>query len=80
MQTRLPSTTRLDEPALLRLRIWATSLRDEGLPELTSQCRTLVQLIDVRSRLTARNAVECVDRSIRVLADHLVERGAGSPW
>ena len=78
MQTHLPSTTRLDDLCLFRLRLWAANLRDEGSPELTPQCHTLIQLIDVRPRLMARNAVESVDQSILVRAGQLVARGAGT--
>ena len=71
MQTQIPSTTRLDDPSLLRLRVWAAELRDDGPPEVTPQCRTLIRLIDVRSRLMAKNAIESVDRSIVMLVGQI---------
>ena len=79
MQTLTPSNACLNGPALLRLRVWATSLRDASLPELASQCRTLIQLIDLRPRLKANNAAESVDRSILMLVGLLVVCGAGAP-
>jgi hypothetical protein len=79
MQTLIPSTTRLDDPTLIRLRVWAANLRDDGPPELTPPCRTLIHLIDVRGKLTAKNAVESVDRSIFMLVGQLVVCGASAP-
>jgi hypothetical protein len=79
MQTLIPSSTRLDEPALLRLRVWAANLRDGGRAELTQPSRTLIHLIDIRSRLMAKNAVETVERSILMLIGQLVVCGASAP-
>jgi hypothetical protein len=79
MQTLIPSSTRLDVAALLRLRVWAANLRDDCPPELTPQCRTLIHLIDVRPRLMAKNAIASVDSSIVTLIHQLAECGAGAP-
>ncbi len=79
MQTILSSTTRLDEAGLLRLRVWAVRLRDDGPAELASQSRTLIHLIDLRPKLMARNVREDTDRSIFMLVGKLVAGGASAP-
>jgi hypothetical protein len=80
MQPLTPSTDCLNAPmTLLRIRDWATDLRDGSKLESDSPCCTLVRLIDVRPMLMANNARESIDRSILMLIGLLVVSGGGSP-
>jgi hypothetical protein len=65
---------------LLQLRVWAAEVRDSAATaEQARLARTLVNLLDLRPRLEAKNGLAALDSNVALFVGRLIVAGAAGP-